>query len=356
MPLLAPVPRKSRLPAPTLPTVIGSPRQMNMVSVIYEDGASARTSSYATAPASPKTPPPGLEERQSLKELRELFVDPDQLALDQNRDSTATNAGDTIDTDMTRRGPSGLYDAPRSDGEDSTRPNSRTELRPQNPVPPSTLSGTPRNSRGRYRSHSVSSDDSSFNENVEQRWLKGLSFGSARFAHPPPSKGGRAGGRVTHAFVLFWLGFIAPWCWLIGGWLLSGDSEGFGTSGPLLPLWHRRRRGMHVAVDIGDGGAVPNGKSSQGEPRDGLGSEKWRGAIDHKRIKATSWYPLLAPSVESLAPPVHKVGWLHRLTRRYRSGGDDPWVMRCRLAAAMSGVLLFGAFIVAMMFVAGLHA
>ena len=46
--LQLPTPGKSRLPAPTLPTVIGSPRQTNMVSVIYEDGASASTSARSS--------------------------------------------------------------------------------------------------------------------------------------------------------------------------------------------------------------------------------------------------------------------------------------------------------------------
>ncbi|TBU22439.1 hypothetical protein BD311DRAFT_869379 [Dichomitus squalens] len=353
--LQAPVPRKSRMPILTLPTVIGSPRQTNMVSVIYEDGASAsaRSSSYATPPSSPKTPPPGLDERQSLKELRDLFVDPEQLASDRSRGS----ATETVDTDATHRAhPAGLPDAPRLDGEpeggDYTRPNSRTGLRPQNPVPPSTLSGTPRNSRGLFGSRSRSSDSSSFYENLEQRWLKGLSFGSARFAHPPPK--GPARSQVTRAFVLFWLGFIAPWCWLIGGWLLSGERETVETAGPLLPLWQRRSKGKHVAVDGADG-AVANGRSAHGESGYAPVSEKLAGTIDHKRIKATSWYPLLAPSVESLAPEAGRRSWAHRLRRRYGSSRDDPWIMRCRLAAAISGVLLFGGFVVAMIFVAGVH-
>ncbi|KAJ2985217.1 hypothetical protein NUW54_g10223 [Trametes sanguinea] len=50
-PALAPAPRKSRLAPPTLPTVVGSPRQPNKVSVIYEDGSSARTGSFMTAPS-----------------------------------------------------------------------------------------------------------------------------------------------------------------------------------------------------------------------------------------------------------------------------------------------------------------
>ncbi|KAI1787258.1 hypothetical protein LXA43DRAFT_716232 [Ganoderma leucocontextum] len=366
--LQVPIPRKSRLPVPTLPTVIGSPRQTNMVSVIYEDGASAsaRSSAYATAPASPNTPTAGPGERLSLHGLVDLFVDPDDIVTNPSRGSADTSG--TVSTEATQRALSASLRDPASPTSDrgpggradsDARPNSRIILRPQNPVPPSTHSrwGTPRNSGsgGRLLSHSpfsLSSDGSSFLEKLDQRWLKGMSFGSGRFAHPPPAQAKR---EVTHAFVLFWAGFVAPWCWLIGGWLLSREGEAFEPEGPLLPLWHRRRadRGKHVAVDRGDGDS--DHQHHAGGVSCGGGAHEFRGAADHKRTKATSWYPPIAPSVESLAPSTHSRGSAHKLRRHlhghHGSRGVDPWIARCRVAAAVSGVLIFAGFIVAMVFV-----
>ncbi|EMD37005.1 hypothetical protein CERSUDRAFT_114906, partial [Gelatoporia subvermispora B] len=46
-----PAPRKSRLPPPSLPTVVGSPTRPAKYSVIYEDNDSIRTGSFITAPS-----------------------------------------------------------------------------------------------------------------------------------------------------------------------------------------------------------------------------------------------------------------------------------------------------------------
>ncbi len=385
--LQAPTPRKSRLPVPTLLTVIGSPRQTNMVSVIYEDGASvsasARSSTYATAPASPNTPTVESGERLPLDGLADLFVDPDDIKTNPSRGSADTTG--TVSTGATERArPAGSYgpasSRSRSDGETDcdTRPNSRTVPRPQNPVPPSTHSrlGTPRNSASGVRllplppsPNSAASDGSeaAFLAHWDQRWLKGMSFGSARFAHPPPTHAGdAAAGRtgevtVTHACVLFWAGFVAPWCWLIGGWLLSRAGEAFEPegAGPLLPLWRRGSgsgRGKHVAVDCGDGYGESDHQhaAAGGVFCGGGGAHEFGGAAEHKRMQVTSWYPLFAPSVESLAPSTRSHGSAHKVRRHlygHGSRGVDPWIARCRVAAAVSGVFIFAGFIVAMVFV-----
>ena len=383
--LQLPTPRKSRLPAPTLPTVIGSPRQTNMVSVIYEDGASAsasaRSSTYATAPASPNTPTAESAERLPLDELAGLYVDPDEIVTNPSRGSA-----DTSGTASTAR-PAGQHDpaSPRSDGgggdESDTRPSSlsRTVPRPQNPVPPSTHSRfeTPRNSDTGVLLlplppspdllSSADGRETSFLARWDDRWLKSMSFGSARFAHPPPVHE-RGEGEMTHACVLFWAGFVAPWCWLIGGWLLSREGEAFEPEGPgpLLPFWHRRRggtgRGTHVAVDRGEdvyGDLSHDHLRHAGRVSCGGGSaHEFGGAVEHKRTKAPSWYPVFAPSVESLAPSTRSLASAHKLRPLHDHGprGADPWIARCRIAAAVSGVFIFAGFVVAMVFAARIHA
>ncbi|KAM5545907.1 hypothetical protein V8D89_000033 [Ganoderma adspersum] len=383
--LQLPIPRKSRLPVPTLPTVIGSPRQTNMVSVIYEDGASAsasaRSSTYATAPASPNTPTAESAERLPLDGLADLFVDPDDIVTNPSRGSAGTTG-----TASTAR-PAGQHDpaSPRSDvdgevasgGEESdTRPSSfsRTVARPQNPVPPSTHSRfeTPRNSDSGVLLRPLppspdwlSTDDpkASFLAPEDQPRFKTMSFGSAHFARPQPAY---AKGEVTHACVLFWAGFVAPWCWLIGGWLLSREGEAFEPEGPgpLLPLWYRRRgtgRGTHVAVARGDGYGESDFDRDHQHARGvsvGGSAHELGGAAEHKRMKAPSWYPVFAPSVESLAPSTRSLGSAHKLRPLHDHGsrGVDPWIARCRIAAAVSGVFIFAGFVVAMVFAAGVHA
>ncbi|OSC99696.1 hypothetical protein PYCCODRAFT_804175 [Trametes coccinea BRFM310] len=334
-PALLSAPRKSRLAPPALPTVVGSPRQVNKVSVIYEDGSSARTGSFMTAP-SLYTPD---AERDSP-----IFVARDYAA------STNTEGTDTEETDATQRPsrspalPEGLLDVPLDDAEMGLRPTSRASLRPSTP---GSLS-TERRSFVRP-SRSTSPGTESF---LQRRWLKGMSFGSDRFVLPPSAQKGKR--KMSHACILFWLGFIAPWCWLIGGWLLTSrgevGSDGLSAEiGPVLPLWHKGRKrgsgsGQHRAV-----------KAKKSENETLSVPEKVKDAAE-RRIKAKSWYPLVAPSLESLAPSTTSGISTRELKRCLPSSrGVDPWIQRCRVAAAASGVLIFAAFVVAIVLIAGVR-
>ncbi|KAF9224809.1 hypothetical protein BS17DRAFT_51257 [Gyrodon lividus] len=128
--------------------------------------------------------------------------------------------------------------------------------------------------------------------------------------------------RVDTIQVLFWMGFIAPWCWLIGGWLVPskpyargyGYHNGtFGGSG-LLPLWTGKGASMRT----------------------------------FDATKMQHGYPFVAPSVLSLTPPSYtRVVLTPRPFRRPRS----PWIRRCRVAAFTSGVILVVAFVVALVVV-----
>lgn len=118
------------------------------------------------------------------------------------------------------------------------------------------------------------------------------------------------------ARTLFWVGFIAPWCWLIGGWLVKAKKNGkHGRSGNMLPLW--------------------TGKSAQT-----AGSFKMQ-PLQHG-------YPFVAPSAQDLMPPsfsraVHPRGPF--LMAR------SPWIRRCRIAACISGIVIMLLFIVALVVV-----
>ncbi|KZT64331.1 hypothetical protein DAEQUDRAFT_753011 [Daedalea quercina L-15889] len=317
--------RKSRLPPQILPTVIGSPHP-GKYSVIYEDGSSARSSrSFVTAPSVHSmhrisTPEPGSD---THAEERTPHA----------RDYAMSN-GSSIDVTPAVRTsglPEGLYDI---DLGEPSRVGSSTHLetrstdtsprvtQPLLPVPPSAVPRRPR---------SVSSSGS--DTYIYNRWLKGFSIGSGNYELHIPRALSQKRVRsclpekmeVTSACFLFWLGFIGPWCWLIGGWMLTTEGElapEFKHAAAILPLWTRHGK-----------------KSDATAERDKA-----------KNLLAFKLYPLVAPSVESLTPSVQ-----HRRspasTRRLKSGalqGVDVWVIRCRIAAIMSGVLILAALIVAL--------
>ena len=139
--------------------------------------------------------------------------------------------------------------------------------------------------------------------------------------------------------VLFWIGFISPWCWLIGGWLVSpkrpsrghgsasGHSHGKHDNGraSLLPLLANNSKSVH-SLDT---------------------TRKHHG------------YPFVAPSVSSLMPPPPPYQSQRALVvltpmkpvELERRGMPNPYVRRCRIAAVTSGVLIFVAFLVALVVV-----
>ncbi|KAI6041520.1 hypothetical protein EDC04DRAFT_3139664 [Pisolithus marmoratus] len=114
--------------------------------------------------------------------------------------------------------------------------------------------------------------------------------------------------------LLFWIGFIAPWCWLIGGWMIEPRHAPLYSSrsrgGSLLPMW------------TGKGKNVQNASSVN---------------------MHTHGYPFITPSVASLMPPSYSRVVLSPKPLR---PVKNPWVRRCRIAAVTSGVLLLVAFVV----------
>ncbi|KAF8452486.1 hypothetical protein L210DRAFT_3518760 [Boletus edulis BED1] len=163
-------------------------------------------------------------------------------------------------------------------------------------------------------------------------------------AHKAGSKWALHLERVDTIQALFWLGFIAPWCWLIGGWLITakppprrypsgsgydGYHSSLGGGGSSLPLW-------------------TNTKSVQ--------------SFDSMRMH--HGYPFMAPSVLTLMPPPPPPYQSQRaavvLTPKSvglgRRGTRNPWVRRCRIAAVTSGVLILVAFLVALVVAATSHS
>lgn len=121
------------------------------------------------------------------------------------------------------------------------------------------------------------------------------------------------------ARTLFWLGFIAPWCWLIGGWLVKAkNNNSYGRSGSMMPLW--------------------TGKSAR--------------TVDSFKMQPLHHgYPFVAPSVQSLMPPSYSRGMHSAHPRGPFLMARSPWIRRCRVAAAVSGIVIMLLFIVALVVV-----
>ncbi|KAI0943764.1 hypothetical protein AcW1_002849 [Taiwanofungus camphoratus] len=290
--------RKTRLVVSSLSPVAGSPTRPNKYSVIYEDGSSVRTASFITAPSENTPDPEGEQE---------------------HKDYAASYVGETEETLGAPAGmlPEGLYDVP-------SKPEQREGGKETH-----TLAGEPSISTAESRLSRSASPSESY---IHKRWLKGVYFGNDRFI---TSNIKQQHMTVTSAYVLFWLGFVGPWCWLIGGWMLSKSGEikldGKDTDAA-LPMWTRRSK-KYVG---------PAEREKSGGRKLGL----------------KLWYPLVAPPVEGLSP---SVGSRTSITsvRRWQKGSAsrmDRWVVRCRIAAIMSGVLLLAACIVAAVVAGGVRS
>ena len=178
------------------------------------------------------------------------------------------------------------------------------------------------------RSSTTHSSQSSYSSEVGRRWTTSLSFGSDLLLFSKAREDSlQSQDRPTPACLLFWIGFVAPWCWMIGGWMLtmSGRTKAERDRGYIQPfvssLWTLEK-----------------------------GAEKGIEAVKIKEVPFTGGYgfsrgyPFIAPSVDSLTPSA-KALRMKPLTAGLKN--LDPWVVRCRVAAVISGILLLIAFMVA---------
>ena len=172
------------------------------------------------------------------------------------------------------------------------------------------------------KSRSSSSSSPSY---VGQIWTTSLSFGSDLLKFQTKSRKSRQSQcHLTPACLLFYLGFVAPWCWMIGGWMLTrgGNTRAQETSSgninrirpSLLPL--RNSKTLERGIE---GEQVQEG------------------------YKLGKGYPFVAPSIDTL---VSRSNDSHKMKSHSAPAELDPWVRRCRKASVVSGFVLFVIFIV----------
>lgn len=315
------------------------------VSVIYED--SLRTISFITARSAHDTnSDPDLERGPEEPDEYDLGTASGSFNYDEEHDDE-----DDVTPDTTPEG--GRHPSPygynRAEGTDEyshmslpsdfydieLNPTHRT---PNADSPPSRVQGysTPSILETiSRRSRSAASDATAVETAIQRRWLRGLSFGSYRTERGQwGAKDDSARGAITSACILFFVGFFAPWCWLIGGWYLStsGEIKPDGQYLQTVPWkWPRRRRARNVVKP----------PKADVKLRYTL-SPFWR-----SRVQET----MPMSPVDSRA----SITSLRSLKKEEVVFDIDPWVVRCRIAAVISGLLLAAGIIVVLVVLAGLR-
>jgi hypothetical protein len=188
--------------------------------------------------------------------------------------------------------------------------------------------------------------------------LRRLTFGSA-LSRPSFSAARRARAALARLpplpVILFWAGFVAPWCWLIGGWLIAeGRWEENGKARAALPLWRPARRsqakgkGKMVVRDVEKGAAAMEEEAhadvGADAPRRGWSWVSWNpfGPRASTLIAAQT-----GTSADGAAAQKEKV------VTFVKPHSAEVWVYRCRLAAVISAVMLLTALIVTLVIVGG---
>ncbi|KAI0074598.1 hypothetical protein K474DRAFT_1665216 [Panus rudis PR-1116 ss-1] len=336
--------RKSQLALPTLPTVAGSPRQY--VSVIYEDQSSqaARmsTPSFITAASDDDVEDVAEEDENPLKDSVHVskHSGPSADALDtasitsHHPKPPGFDDDDMYEIDLSDSGINFDNRVPPPKARDYVNPFDD----PDGHILQHHLGTAP--SAHHPSSLETSSSVTRVEFAIHSRWLKSSKWGSERFTW---TEGPKKNLRFTSAFILFWIGFIAPWCWLIGGWYLS-------PSGEIMP------DGQYLqTVDLAWPRKPKTSTTSDQDAEKGHHDEQ----TEHKLTKI--WHPVGTHSQEMLTARLERQAGVSQSetlppdkeAQSTGRTGIDPWVRRCRIAAIASGFILSLAVIAALVVVAG---
>lgn len=296
--------------SPVFSTFITRPmkRSISQMSV-----ASSRTH-RSTVSAAPSIPP---------LDLRPHFPGPLDIPLPPARAAQRLSTTFTARTDSTLPHEySGVYDEASSLHADSFISARDTTPSPQRLARGGHTDPYSRAEQGSIRS-TIPDSQSASSSYVGRRWTASLSFGSDLLLFSKSKAEHSDKGKITAACLLFWIGFVAPWCWMIGGWMLTnagqtlGEGNGQRIRMPTLPFWNSTRKASEGA---------------KGQEGYGIG----RG------------YPFVAPSVNSLT---YSANTLKMGASGAAPKALDPWVFRCRVASVTAGVILLIAFVVAVIVV-----
>jgi hypothetical protein len=243
--------------------------------------------------------------------------------------------------------------------------------------------------RPRPRKRTPTSGGSRGETFIWRRWTGELSFAS-RLSRPSFSAARRAflSRLPPLPILLFWAGFLAPWCWLIGGWLIEeGRWDDSGKARAALPLWKPRSTskrhpsgGKAVVVGGGKGAGAGGlqvqpdsfgkdlekgdaataaavaareaqtgtGEGETGAERVGEGGEVGAASAPRRMMPFACWRHGAAV-VKELGPSPHG----EKVVTLVKPYSAEVWVYRCRLAAVVSALILLTALIVAVVVIGG---
>jgi hypothetical protein len=340
-----------------------------LVSTVYEDAGSERTGSFVTARS----------DSDDGEDVDDTMVTPYAPAGPSNSTtfSSSTQPGSKLDPDITTEGTTLTVTLPSSSnggvsGSGSGDATSSSAFGPVSPARPRPRRRVTTSGGSRSRSGSTS-------DVIWRRWTRELSFGSA-LSRPSFSAARRAvvSRLPPLPILLFWAGFIAPWCWLIGGWLIAeGRWEDNGKVRAALPLWKprparargtaagKRPRGAGgpqlpfdpFAKDLeqGDAGAAAaasamawDGQAGEGGGGGGRMAEGAGGPIGGPR-QWWYWVPFAClrrggGAAAGQGPSANG----EKVVTLVKPYSAEVWVYRCRLAAVLSALILLTALVVAL--------
>jgi hypothetical protein len=358
-----------------------------LVSTVYEDAGSERTGSFVTARSDSDD-----EEGEEDSMVAPNAPGPSNSTIL----SSTSPPGSKSDPERATEGTTLTATLPSGSGLGLGGSSSGSAF---GPVPPA----RPRPRRRVTTSGGSGSTSDSF---IWRRWTRELSVGS-RLSRPSFSAARRAvKSRLPPLpILLFWAGFLAPWCWHIGGWLIAeGRWEDNGKVRAALPLWKPRpargavaagKRPRRGAGSVGSGAwgrqraaagtpqlpldpfakdleqgdaaaaaaaAAPaasavftaqDGRAGEGgEARTGQGAG---GPVGGPRqwwywVPSSCWGPFARmhhrAAVPSPGPGGSQSG--EQVVTLVKPYSAEVWVYRCRLAAVLSAVVLLIALIVAL--------
>ncbi len=328
-----------------------------LFSTVYEDTTSERTGSFVTA--------------RSLAGDTEDPVSPVGRAVDVRGPSGSTTLYSSAAL------PVGVMD-PFTDSDRASTPFTMTPPSGSGNDSGGDSSSSPPHARPRPRTRGPTSGGSGSGTS-DTFVLRRLTFGSA-LSRPSFTAARRALARLPPLPVLlFWAGFVAPWCWLIGGWLIAeGRWEENGKARAALPLWRPRKRqgiqskGKSASASVGGGPLLGKDleKGREGEAKEGqqaaggvgVGDPAAAAAPPHRHWAWAFWNPCAPRTSTLLATHAgHGVspsgdgdaGQKEKVVTFVKPYSAEVWVYRCRLAAVISAVILLTAFIVTLVIVGG---
>ena len=310
-------------------------------SAIYEDSASEK--SFVTAKSGSTEPGPGVITKHDIPSTADLIIYPqDQetgepgLVEGRERDTQEQPSSSKVGDSVLGR-PLNEPEAKRLQNRRFSESETTFNVAPDLERRPSTIPSTLQKPRGAGRVSAMSIASTTVkNESmidgvaeetativeedqfIMERWMKTLFYsasgGKELFSTAKGGEGKQS--PPSSACVLFWVGFIAPWCWLVGGWMPPRD----------IPSYENEMKEEKLKEKVSAN--VDRGEVSQG--RVGGGLRKWVLPDPSSSFGATARALSTSSTTTLCSKDVEEA----------RIAEVDPWVRRCRIASIAGGTML----------------